>query len=325
MLRSDMKQDVVCIGSALLDIYLKSDKFKQIPSGVFEGGIALCEEFGAKTEVDEVKVTSGGGGTNNAVSYARKGFAVSLIAELGKDLIAAAICSELAQEGVDLTGLIQEKSEDTGLSSIMVSSDGARSVAVYRGACALLTKSDINWDTLNPNWIHLSSLGCDMELYEGLIGHAKANNINIIVNPGSYEIEHKDEWGGLSLYQDVNILLLNRQEATQLSGINFLDEDIWLKNQCLPGPKITIITDGRRGGKVCADGTCVWYQALDTNVVEETGAGDAFGSGFTAAIMKDLELETAIEWGRRQSSSVVQHIGPKAGLLSLEAIKSKHD
>lgn len=53
-------------------------------------------------------------------------------------------------------------------------------------------------------------------------------------------------------------------------------------------------------------------------MVDSTGAGDGFGSGFAAALMSGKNIEEAIEWGKRQAANVVRHIGAKAGLLTLD-------
>ena len=315
-----MAFDVVCVGSALLDIYLKSDKFVKIPSGEFQDGVALCEEFGGKTEVAEVEVCSGGGGTNVAVSFARKGLKTGLIAETGKDLVAATIKEELSREGVDPSFLVEVEGEETGISSIMVATDGGRSVAVYRGASKMLTKEDIRWDELRPEWLYISSLGGEMALLEGLIGHAKAYGIKVAVNPGKAEIERIGEWGGMKLFAGVEVLLVNREEATRLTGVDFEDGEVWKSEHCLMGPRTCVITVGKQGGKVCHEGRCYFYEALQVETVEETGAGDGFGSGLVAALMKGEDIETAIWWGKKQAASVVSYMGAKRGLLSLEEL-----
>jgi ribokinase len=317
------KFDVVTIGTALLDVYMKSDKFVKVSTGDFAGGVALCEEYGGKTEVQEVEVVSGGGATNNAVSFVRKGLNVAIIAELGQDLVAATIEEELRRERVDAGFLVKEKLEETGISSIMVSSDGGRSVAVYRGAASMLEKRDIPWDQLYPKWIHLSSLGADMEVYEGIIGHAKAMGIKIAVNPGKYEIEHAREWGGMKLFEGVDVLLVNREEASALSGIDFGDDKVWQGDQQLPGPKRWVITDGKNGGKVGEAGKTFFYDRIEVETIEETGAGDAFGSGLVAGLILGKEIEEAIDWGRKQAASVVQYMGAKKGLLSITEISEK--
>jgi sugar/nucleoside kinase (ribokinase family) len=317
-----MKLDVVCVGSALLDVYLKSDAFVKVPSGDFAGGVALCEEYGGKTEVQEAEVASGGAGTNAAVSFARKGLTTALVAEMGRDLVAATIKEEMVREGVDISHLVEEESEETGISSIMVAVDGGRSVAVYRGASRQLTKSDIDWEWLKPRWLYISSLGGEMSLLEGLVGHAKTNGIQVAVNPGMSEIEQVRDWGGMELFAGVAVLLVNRKEASYLMGIDFENEQVWREERCLYSPRVTVITDGRRGGKVCADGRGILYEAVEANTVEETGAGDAFGSGFVAGLAMGKDIETAIEWGKKQAASVVQYMGAKRGLLTLNQIES---
>ncbi len=312
--------DVICVGSALLDVYMKSDKFEKVSSDKFNEGVALCEVYGGKTEVMDAEVTSGGGGTNNAVSFARKGFKVSLISEMGTDLVAATIKEELVREGVDTSMLVCEENEETGISTIMVSSKGGRSVAVHRGASKMLTKEDIDWDRLYPRWLHISSLGGEMPLLEGLIGHAKAKGIRLSVNPGKAEIEQINDWGGMSLFNGVDVLFLNREEAGMLQSMDLSSEKSW-SNFSMSGPKYTIITDGTRAGKICDQKACEFFEVDRVNMMEQTGAGDAFGTGVVTALLKNMSMDEAIEWGKKQAASVVSYMGPKKGLLTLEQLQ----
>jgi ribokinase len=314
--------DVICVGSALLDVYMKSDKFVKVSSEKFDEGVALCEVYGGKTEVVEAEVTSGGGGTNNAVSFARKGFKTALISEMGTDLVATTIKEELVREGVDTSMLVCEEDEKTGISTIMVSSEGGRSVAVHRGASKMLTKEDIDWDRLRPKWLHISSLGGEMALLEGLIGHAKAKGIRLSVNPGKSEIEKINDWGGMSLFNGVDVLFLNREEAGMLSDMDLANDNNW-SNFSMSGPKYTIITDGTHAGKVCDQEACDFFEVNQVNMVEQTGAGDAFGTGVVTALLLDKSMEEAIKWGKRQAASVVSYMGPKKGLLTLEQLQNE--
>jgi ribokinase len=302
--------DVICIGSALLDIFLKSDKF-----GV--SGNTMGVEYGGKTEVNEVEVSSGGAGTNNAVSFARKGFSTALVAEVGRDLVAATIKEELVREKVDLAMLSEVVGEETGLSSILVTPDGGRSALIYRGASKMLTKEDINWGSIQAKWLMISSLGGEMPLLEGLIGHARTYGIKVAVNPGKLELERIKEWGGVNLFNGIEVLILNREEAALLMGTNFESDDVWRGEWWIPGPKYVVVTDGKDGGVVLGEGQKRWFEAEKVTVVEETGAGDAFGSGIVAALMQGKDIDTAINWGKKQAASVVSFMGAKKGLLRL--------
>jgi len=322
---SDIKQvgaeyDVICIGSALLDVYMKSDKFVKVHTSQAGEGVALAEVYGGKTEVAEAVLVSGGGGTNNAVSFARKGLRTSLIAEMGTDLVSAAIKEELVREKVNTSLLVQESSEQTGISTIMVASDGTRSVAVHRGASKMLTKSDIPWDRLYPNWLHISSLGGEMELLEGLLGHAKACGIRVALNPGMAEIQQLGNWGGLSLFAGIDLLLVNREEASALLAMDLTNDSIWQRSFSVTGPKLTVITDGLNEGKVCEGKGCRFFAVEKVTMVEQTGAGDAFGTGMVAGLMVGKSVDEALAWGKKQAASVVSFMGPKRGLLSMEEI-----
>ena len=116
-----------------------------------------------------------------------------------------------------------------------------------------------------------------------------------------------------------NILQLNRKEASDFFGVNFVDEEIWKAEHCPTSPEtILIITDGSHGGRICSRGICSWYKGIKTKMVDSTGAGDAFGSGFVAALMSGKQIEEAIEWGKKQAANVVKFIGAKKGLMTAD-------
>ncbi len=317
-----MSYDVVCVGSALLDIFLRSDKFVTVPAGNFAEGVALCEAFGGKTEVAEAAVASGGAGTNVAVSMARKGFRTTLVAELGTDLVAAAIKEELTREGVGTEFLVEEVDEETGMSAILVTPQGGRSAIIYRGASKMLTKEDISWEELESQWLYLSSVGGEMELVRSLLEHAQVKGIKVAWNPGNLEITKLKENTQLKdTLTQVEVLMVNREEAAMLLEMKLEDEQVWKHDGWLiDGPILSVITDGKEGGVIIKDQKKTWYEADIVSVVEETGAGDAFGSGLVAALMMEKDLETAVAWAKKQAASVVGYMGAKRGLLKLNEL-----
>ncbi len=128
-------------------------------------------------------------------------------------------------------------------------------------------------------------------------------------------------WGDMQLFSGVDVLLLNREEASVLLKKDFSDDVIWHSDFSVNGPSITIISDGVRNGRVCRDGVCQWYGVQPVSMVEQTGAGDAFGTGLVSALMLGKSTEEAIEWGKRQAASVVSFMGPKKGLMTREEIE----
>ena len=139
-------------------------------------------------EVEQVVITTGGGATNTAVSFARKELRTAVIAEMGNDPQSLLVHKELEEDGVDTRYLIQEANETTAVSVILIADDGGRSIMVHRGAAAMLTKRDLPLEDLETKWLYISSLGGNMELLSTLINWAHQKQIRIALNPGTKEI-----------------------------------------------------------------------------------------------------------------------------------------
>lgn len=312
--------DIVAVGSAVLDVLCKSSAFRLMQSKEFAGGVAICEAYEGKMEADEIGIASGGGATNNAVSFARKKLRTAIIAELGMDLTGRMVSAELTREGVDTKYLVMEEGEETGISIILISGDGGRSIVTYRGASRRLTSRDIPWEELRTKWLHISSLGGRMALLEELLSWAKKHKVRLAINPGKDELRQRERlW---KCIRSVDVLLVNREEAALLTGDNYNDPEIYKSEACLVGPKISIITAGEMGGKVCENGKCFFYAGSKLNKVSSVGAGDAFGSGFVAGIFYGKSVKEAVSWGRRNAESVLATLSAKNGLLRLSELEA---
>jgi len=310
---------VVTVGAAVLDIFMKSDKFKVVSSGDIPGGIAMCEVYGGKMEVEQVEIVSGGGASNCAVSLAKKELKTAIVAEMGNDPQSLLIHRDLEEAGVDTRFLVQEAGETTAVSVILIAEDGGRSIMVHRGASAMLTKHDLPWEELETRWMHISSLGGNTELLKEIIKWAKSNKVRLSLNPGTKEIAHKEKL--LGILPDIEILFVNRDEAKMLWGIDYSDESLWKSTQPLPGARVTVVTDGARGGKVSENGKVYFYEGEKVRrVLDTTGAGDAFASGMIAGVLYGKNYQAAVEWGKRNATGVLKHVGAKKGLLTLSEI-----
>ena len=306
--------EVVTIGSATVDVFLKSDQFHLVEKG---NDVVLCERYNQKIEVEQAEMTSGGGATNVAVGLARLGYVVACIAKTGKDASRELILSDLKSNGVDSMFLVADVQEQTGVSVILIAPDGGRTVLVHRGAAAHLGAQHIPWETLTTEWIHLSSVG-NAESVSAVFRYVQKMKTGLSWNPGSWEISQVQQGVLQPEWSVVKILFVNREEMAQLSGLPLGDDSVWKGEWEFSGPEIIIVTDGKRGG-VCKtnDGRVLWFESVAVSVVQETGAGDAFASGFLAGYLGEQDLERCLELGRQNAASVVQQMGAKAGLLRL--------
>lgn len=311
--------DVVCVGGATLDIFMKSDKFKVIKSEKVAGGVAMCEVYGGKMEVEEVVIASGGGGTNTAASLAKKELKCAAVVEMGNDPQSLIVHQDLEEAGVDTRFVVQEPDETTAVSVILIAEDGGRSIMVHRGAAAMLTKRDMPLKDLKTRWMHITSLGGNIELLAELLKWAKEYRVRVSFNPGMTEIRKGEKLIGLLPL--VEVLFVNREEAGVLWGVEASDEKVWREGLKPTEARVTVVTDSSRGGKMVVEGKASYWEGDKVRgVVDTTGAGDAFASGYVAALLYGKNYSQALEWGKKNAVGVLKHVGAKKGLLTLVEI-----
>ncbi len=299
--------DIVTLGAATLDVFLKSTKFS-----LNDGSLDILNA-GAKSDVEEAAVATGGAATNTAVGFARMGFSVACICEVGTDFAGDVVLQDLKQEGVDTSLTISERSEQTAVAALLIAQDGGRTALVYRGASRMITTDDIDWNTLQTKWMHLSTVG-NIDLIARAMSFCKQRGVKLSWNPGNWEIERiasgelKPDWSA------VEVLCVNREEMEKLTGLDLTTDGVWNGNWSFIGPKIVVVTDGKQGGKYFAEGRLKTYTIEPGKTIQETGAGDAFITGFLCGQLSGRIVEDCIELGKKSAASVVQHMGAKKGL-----------
>lgn len=308
-----MKYDVISFGSATLDVFIITPDLKVIKSDQFFTGKAIAVPYGVKVEVERSEMCSGGGGTNTAVGFSRLGLKTAVVARCGWDFAGKMVRQEIKKEGVDDRFLVQIEGEKTDYSTILVGPDGGRTILVYRGGTRL-EKSVIDFKQLNAFWFYLSSLEGNLDLVEQLTDYAGKNHIKIAVNPGKKELEQKKRF--LKIAKNFDVLIVNREEAAKLLGLTIVDEQIFDKI-CSALPKaIVVVTEGVKGLHACIPGKGkLVMDGFKVKMVEATGAGDGFGSGFIAGLIKGWDLEKALKLGVSNGASAVTRVGAKAGLI----------
>lgn len=307
-----MDFDFISIGSATQDVFLSAEAFAPVRSTKFDVGKAISLPFGSKVAMDTVVFASGGGGTNAAVTFARQGFKVACIGAVGADHNAPAILDELRREHVDAKHMQSHEDDITEYSVILVSPGGERTILVYRGKTHI-DAARVPWDQLKAKWMYVDSVG-SAEVIEAAVAWAKRAGAHLATNPGGHELAL-----GMAvlapLWKSFDIVGMNQEEAAHLTGIPYDDEDAIFKKMDDTIGGIFIMTKGQDGVRV-SDGHFVYSADIPSrDVVERTGAGDAFNSGFVAEFSRSGNIEKAVQFGTANASSVVMQFGAKAGIL----------
>lgn len=318
--------DVVTIGSATTDIFLKVN-FKIIPWSKTPSGKGYLLPLGKKLEVEDVFFTVGGNAVNASVTFARQGFKTACVGKIGCDVFGKELKDRLKKEGVEAKFLVCTSEKPTAYSVILLSS-GERTILSYHGASDTFDIDDIDFSKLKSKWWYLSLTGKSDRLFKKLLNFAVLNKISVAFNPSGHHLYHKKQEILTSL-KNLAFLVLNEEEASVLTGISFKKEKEVFKKLDKLMPGILAVTSGERGVTV-SDGRFVYKAGVfkEKYLIDRTGAGDAFGAGFTAALInkqfnffnikniKPSDIVEAIRLASANATSVVEKIGATEGILT---------
>lgn len=301
---------IVTVGAAVQDVFLSnSDAFAPVcinPDTCFE-----MLELGSKADVNTIFFGTGGGATNAAVTFARQGLEVKFMGVIGRDPAGQAVLDDLDRENVNTELLRYSDTHSTGYSVLLVAPNGERTVLTYRGASTHYRREDINLDGVQADWLYVTTMAGSMKVLDQLFSQAKAAGMKICFNPGKKELAQRDELRGL--LADVDVLLANKDEVAQIVHGSDLEE---LVRHALNIVPTAIVTDGGNG-VVASDGASIIRAGRyeEKTVVDQTGAGDAFGSGFLSQWAQGASLRDAVIFASANALSVVSHMGAKTGIL----------
>lgn len=312
MVKQDERVHVLSVGAATQDVYLQGD----ILTPVNEHGDYFIElHLGDKLYLDSSTYSTGGNACNAAVTFARQGLHSSFVGAVGDDPAGLAVMKQFADEHIDTTYTTVAKGLKTGYSVILLAPGGERTILRVKGE----TEADMGHEDffthLDCDWLYLSSIGT-FELTTKVIEHAAEQGVKMAFNPGTLDLKEPEKLK--PLIGKVDIMALNKEEtATMYPGNNMQELAIAAAKE---SGVVAVVSDGPNGVAVC-DGQSLYVAGMyeDVPVIDRLGAGDAFGSGFTAMYAQGKSIEECITFASANSTSVVQHIGAKPGILHADA------
>lgn len=312
---------IAILGTATIDIVIQSQEVK-----IHQAHEAL--QLGAKLEVEKAEFFFGGGAMNVAASLSLWGFKPKIFISLAKDDIGKIIQKKIQEKSIKAT--IFWKNGHSPLSVVILAPTGERTILVYRGVSGDYSINELNQIPQNQDIYYIGTAQMDIKKLKYLFSKIKKNHNIIITNP-SKKLYSGSKITPIISY--IDIFIVNDEEFNllqkNLGVFNMKKLFDYFKN------KIVVITRGKENGYLLFQKKVFSFQPYKLkNVIDKTGAGDAFSAGFIFGLLqnKDLDLKTlekAITLGAYNSYSVIQKTGAQQGialknkLLSLKPISLK--
>jgi sugar/nucleoside kinase (ribokinase family) len=309
--------NLLAIGDSAKDVFLNIHE-ASLSCSLNKEACLLCLNYADKIPVTSVTaVRAAGNAANAAVGIARLGHRSGLVTILGDDHDGHELQAALREEGVDHRYVTFDKKHGTNYSTVL-SYQGERTILTYSQPRTYVFPKNVP----EADWIYYTTLGDHHLAYEKkLLEFLRMYpETHLLFNPGTSQLR-RGMPSLLPIIRRSDILILNKEEAERLLEDGVRPVPALLMRLQKDGPRAVVITDGKKGSW-SYDGEEMWQLPIFTSKsVEATGAGDAYATGFVDACMNGKPIKEAMRWGTANAGSVVQHIGPQKGLLTMPGMK----
>ena len=308
------KYDLISIGDCTIDAFIRLHE-ASVHCDLDNKNCQLCISYADKVPYEELRVVPGVGNSSNvAVGTARLGLKSAAFTAIGGDYFGQQILDVYKHERVSQEFVRINKNLPTNYHFVLN----------YRAERTILIKHQA-YQYFEPRlvdgagWIYFSSMGENtLPFHKKLGAHLKKHpEVKMGFNPGTFQLK----LGAAKLkdiYRKTHTLFVNREEAQRILRTKTKNIKILLQGLHRLGPKIVAITDGP-DGSFASDGENQYFMPIYPDPAppfERTGAGDAFSTGFMAALAYGLPITEALRWAPANSMNVVQYTGAQEGLLN---------
>jgi sugar/nucleoside kinase (ribokinase family) len=269
------KSEIVCVGRVYADIIL--------------AGLDDLPTLGREVYAKDVAVTPGGGAAISAAFLANLGRTVELACALGSDPISSATVQQLRAIGADLNLL--ERFQGGPQITVALPLNGDRALITNRAGPAVPDGLSAHLRKGNVRHLHIAELATLLEA-QWLLSLSRECGITVSLDVAWDQAAFRDPHA-LEISKSVDILFPNVDEAAALAGVCDSTVEVLLRELAAGGACVAL----KRGGEGASlfDGhRTIHSNAPDVQVVDTTGAGDAFAAGFIDAWLDDRSPEECL-------------------------------
>ena len=319
--------DVLAIGNAIVDVIADASDEFLTAQGLDKGSMRLIDQDEAVRLYGEMapgREISGGSAGNTAAGLAALGLKAGFIGQVASDELGDIYKHDIEAAGVDFMVPARGDVGATARCLILVTPDAQRTMNTFLGAAQQLEAKDVDlsivadaailylegylWDPAEPRAAMEAAIDA---------AHAAGRKVAFTLSDSFCIARHRD--GFLKLIEDgrIDILFANEAEITELAGEADFDAAVAAVAGKVP---VLAVTRSEKGAIAVAgsDRASVPAEPIE-RLVDTTGAGDLFASGFLAGQARGLGLEASLKLGAIAAAEVIQHYGarPEADLKAL--------
>ena len=306
---------ILGIGNAIVDVICKVDDSFIKQNNLKKGTMKLFfddNEFkNLLTNLKIEKTVSGGSVANSIVGLSQLGDKVGFIGKVSDDEFGSKYEEGLKKENVEYFYSKKNEKLPTGTCLILVTPDSERTMCTFLGTAGKINENDVSSDAIKKSEIiflegYLWDEGEPKKAFDKAINNA--NKVAMSLSDQFCVDRHKPHFLNL-VKNKLDITFANEQEITSLINANNFDEVINFSKRI---NKLVVVTRGEKGA-IAIKGE----EVVETNIIKNlkiidlTGAGDLFASGFLHGYVNNLSIKESLEKGTQMSARVIQQIGAR--------------
>ena len=318
-MNSSEKKDVIAIGNAMVDVIVKSNLDTIKSYGVNHDSMNLIDEE-KKNQLHKEnqihKMVAAGSAGNTIVGISSFGGNGTFIGKISDDKIGKFFIEDINNSGINFPLGASKTSISTGCCTIFVENNGTRTMCTYLGAGSLINEDDIkNQNIINHKICYLEGYLWDNKnakaAMQKMVNIAKNDDqkISLTLSDKFCVDRHRDSFSEL-IKNNIDILFANEEEINAMFEVSNIEDSIKKLKEI---KIISAITMGEKGSVIISNGETIKIKAIPVHkVIDTTGAGDLFASGFLYGIANNKSLEESAKFGSIAAGEIISHYGTRA-------------
>jgi sugar/nucleoside kinase (ribokinase family) len=301
-------KNVVCIGLIVGDFLVKP--------------VEKMPEKGKLVLVDRTELHIGGCAANTGIVLKKMGVDVAVVCKVGDDNLGRFVLNKLKEEGIDVSRIMKSECTNTSGTAVLINSDGERSFIHSVGANADLKIEEIDFDFIKKfSILHIAGTFL-MPKFDGdptaeVLKKAKEAGLTTCLDT-AWDSSGKWLTSITKALPYVDYFLPSIEEARMITGKN-TPEDI-ASFLLLRGVRNVGLKMGKEGSFIMNSSEKHYFKALDIEVADTTGCGDAYAAGFIAGLSRKFSFEKCGMLANLTGAKIATSIGATSGVSSFESL-----